>query len=102
MSKTRVRSLDTKKSGRFEKTLSQSIPNSFGHIEPMAKARRTSPVPRPSMRAMGLGYVESLGRPGGNGIMTSGEAPRQHPHTMNHLGRTYPQELRLEIFFAAR
>jgi hypothetical protein len=54
------------------------------------------------MRAMGLGYVESLGRPGGNGIMTSGEAPRQHPHTMNHLGRTYPQELRLEIFFAAR
>ena len=33
--------VDTKKSGHFEKTLSQSIPNSFGHIEPMAKARRT-------------------------------------------------------------
>jgi hypothetical protein len=30
------------------------------------------------------------------------EAPRQDPHTTNHLGRTYPQELRLEIFFAAR
>jgi hypothetical protein len=54
MSMTRVRSLDTKKSGHFEKTLLQSIPNSFGHAypKPCCRAnRRASRVPRPCMHA---------------------------------------------------
>src|SRR5882724_11045879 len=55
---TRVRSLDTKKSGHFKKTLLQSIPNSFGHAypKPCCRAnRRASRAPRPRMHARPFG-----------------------------------------------
>jgi hypothetical protein len=58
MSMTRVRSLDTKKSGHFKKTLLQSIPNSFGHAypKPYCRAnRRASRVPRPCMHSRPFG-----------------------------------------------
>jgi hypothetical protein len=54
MSMTRVRFLDTKKSGHFKKTLLQSIPSWFGHAYPKSCCRanrRASRVPRPCMHA---------------------------------------------------
>jgi hypothetical protein len=54
MSMTRVRSLNTKKSGHSKKTLLQSIQNSFRHAYPKSCClanRRASRVPRPCMHA---------------------------------------------------